>query len=1368
MNVFIAIAIVCAFFLAADLLYTKLKKLNRALPRNITAVLLAVSLTACSVVGIVKAVSSPEAIQKKLYMGYQYLLESKPDKALNSVQDIDAPHASVVSILADCEKENYSAAYINADDLLSKPNALGDLAAQTESIKKLAYDMSAAGDRQMTTAEAHKQEIEIASKCCTLLKVSAENQLYYSQAFETAKKIDGGNYSSISKNELRSMLNNEPNNADLLRFSVNYYNRSNDLETAKQLSQRLMKNDDSPENITLYTDVLAQELLSGRKSTSSSSDSILDGITDGNNANGFFGDYDNSYGNSSDSAFDDIYGGGNSGSNIGSAGTGEEASEYDVLIDKNDKETIKYLEKAEEYKAKALTVNAGTEEYSDLMSKYEEYMQKARNVKAERIINYLNSRFLLNKDDTGLYELQLSRLYAACGDKANAKKYLTQLVQKSNEISEDSPIKKQVSVLSSVMSAEDPSEDEINNVVDGLCDNSAFLDRSYVKEQFKSYASEMLRYDRITVSISKIDASEYPVVKAYVNASGQLSDNASRTEELDVDDFTFIDCGFPVECTKVDHQTEDNVSMTSIALVIDCSGSMDGSAEENARKAVNSCIKQMSPQNQQLSIVKYDDYEQIVTPLTSDKSLLSEGVKQLDANGGTNIPGGIFGGIESLKNAVGTKSIILMTDGEDGNSGQIEEAIQEAVKSGINIYTVGLGDVDRSYLENIAAKTGGTYMEALSEKDLQTIYTSLQGFIVNNFCFQYTVKDAAELDPRTLTVGLKDYGVSDTRGYSLKNTDVDVDNVDNVVIQNDEDGLYAYKAQPGKLSSFDAKQGTSVFISGTGFTDDMTVMINGNKIEEFKTVDGKNLCFELKGDYTPGKLTVSLQRQDGEAFSSDELLAISDGIISGGNNASGNATIFKLGTGGKLYASRATQNTTSSAILEGNIVLNDFIEIEGPVELNSRTDFQVGGTVTLNSGSLYGNGDMYITFSKGDDNYGKIAYGGSSVTIANGFSMEFGTDMYTNISLNMALKGFGSVGGNYDSIKLTDDKLVITGEYLNLNEFSRNLDRALNNVPLTKNDYNNSAIDVILGTNYNHSSSNESSPVYITSRTDSFTVELGKDSAQIKAVGLIEGKIGPFEITRSELTIDTSNVDKMFNITGEIDISPMRPFQDEIGADFEIGSKGYYPDTLHISAQEFEINTDDIASIYDDTDDQDDEEDTKPIIHKGEFDVKYVLDIDDYPYSEKLRELVSDVDMSCDSFEIYNYNDGSTLNRGLKAYNSSDPSKYVIIKPNGVAVSINNIKEITLFGAKLGGEISGDVTMGNNEVSIALTVDGHLDDLYHGAKHDGKSQMNIILPYDDYVGSRASVTVMCDETSYSYNTTLTGSVYPEDGFVNYD
>lgn len=178
-----------------------------------------------------------------------------------------------------------------------------------------------------------------------------------------------------------------------------------------------------------------------------------------------------------------------------------------------------------------------------------------------------------------------------------------------------------------------------------------------------------------------------------------------------------------------------------IVLALDGSGSMNASgfSQDNPRESrfesVQTIARDFSRKRIQdnIGVVMFGDFAFIASPITYEKEIISEMIGYLNegmAGQNTAIGEGIAMGVRALRDSKAhTKVIILLTDGEH-NSGAVspKEAMGMVTRKHIKLYTIGIGEkgeFDSPLLETLAREGGGRFFAASNEKELQTIYETI-------------------------------------------------------------------------------------------------------------------------------------------------------------------------------------------------------------------------------------------------------------------------------------------------------------------------------------------------------------------------------------------------------------------------------------------------------------------------------------------------------------------------------------------------------------------------------------------------------------------------------------------------------------------
>lgn len=195
-----------------------------------------------------------------------------------------------------------------------------------------------------------------------------------------------------------------------------------------------------------------------------------------------------------------------------------------------------------------------------------------------------------------------------------------------------------------------------------------------------------------------------------------------------------------------------------IVMAIDVSGSMLAKDLKpnrmEALKEVAANFVEGRP-NDRIGIVVYAAEAYTKTPVTSDKAIVSEAIKDIKYDDviqdGTGIGMGLTTAVNRLKDSKAkSKVIILLTDGVN-NAGFIEPetASQIAHEYGIKVYTICIGtngmaefpyayapnggflfkmmpvEIDEALMKSIAKNTGGKYFRATNNSKLESIYKEI-------------------------------------------------------------------------------------------------------------------------------------------------------------------------------------------------------------------------------------------------------------------------------------------------------------------------------------------------------------------------------------------------------------------------------------------------------------------------------------------------------------------------------------------------------------------------------------------------------------------------------------------------------------------
>jgi Ca-activated chloride channel family protein len=215
----------------------------------------------------------------------------------------------------------------------------------------------------------------------------------------------------------------------------------------------------------------------------------------------------------------------------------------------------------------------------------------------------------------------------------------------------------------------------------------------------------------------------------------------------------------------------------NLSIVLDRSGSMDGSKMLQAREAAKFCVDQMLPSDR-LSVVIFDEHIDLLFPSepVTNKQSMKDLISRVEARGSTALhEAWVRGGLTVSDNLLdtGINRVVLITDGQ-ANVGltNVDEIVSQAMglfQRGVSTSTIGIGaDFNESLLMPMAESAGGNAWHVVEADDMQRIFqTELEGLISQ---FGHTVSlGLIPADGVVISDLLNDFELTETGRYRLPN-----------------------------------------------------------------------------------------------------------------------------------------------------------------------------------------------------------------------------------------------------------------------------------------------------------------------------------------------------------------------------------------------------------------------------------------------------------------------------------------------------------------------------------------------------------------------------------------------------------------------
>lgn len=322
-----------------------------------------------------------------------------------------------------------------------------------------------------------------------------------------------------------------------------------------------------------------------------------------------------------------------------------------------------------------------------------------------------------------------------------------------------------------------PDQKEAENLQQAL--TKAGIEASTIPPEKFPGLSELAQYDAvvmINVPASTLTPSNLTALQSYVKDLGKGMVMVGGEESYGLGGYFRT----PLEdMLPVDLQLPSKLQTPSVAMVmvIDRSGSMAdayngpgsgvaGIAKiELAKDAAYLAATQLS-NTDQVGIVVFDTQAQWQIPIQvmGNPSNLVSPIGRIAPGGGTNVYSGFAPAVEELKKVTAkNKHIIIMTDGQDSENINYDPLIQEAIKAGITVSTVGLGeDVNTNLLRTIAQRGGGRYTFVNDPANLPKIFAKEAHLAARSYIVEEPFTPGIG-DPSPIIKGIS--GVPELKGY---------------------------------------------------------------------------------------------------------------------------------------------------------------------------------------------------------------------------------------------------------------------------------------------------------------------------------------------------------------------------------------------------------------------------------------------------------------------------------------------------------------------------------------------------------------------------------------------------------------------------
>lgn len=252
-----------------------------------------------------------------------------------------------------------------------------------------------------------------------------------------------------------------------------------------------------------------------------------------------------------------------------------------------------------------------------------------------------------------------------------------------------------------------------------------------------------LNREEADVRIVQIDTGEFPNISVYFSvedADGNFVADVQPGQVQVLEEYTneWVEQEGSLQLSG-----QENDSQRSVAMVVDVSGSMEGSLDQLC-DAAQELLGQMQGGNYRVSLTAFDSTWNTLVNYTDNLSEVSRELDNLYAGGGTALYDTLENSLYESVNQPGQKYILAFTDGADGSSSITkDELISLANYYHIPIYIIAaMGYGYEQEMDEIARESGGSFYAISSIDELYTIYFEIFQMQENLYTFRYTTKQS--------------------------------------------------------------------------------------------------------------------------------------------------------------------------------------------------------------------------------------------------------------------------------------------------------------------------------------------------------------------------------------------------------------------------------------------------------------------------------------------------------------------------------------------------------------------------------------------------------------------------------------------------
>jgi VWFA-related protein len=242
-------------------------------------------------------------------------------------------------------------------------------------------------------------------------------------------------------------------------------------------------------------------------------------------------------------------------------------------------------------------------------------------------------------------------------------------------------------------------------------------------------------------------------IEVFVNVTNSSGQPVSG---LTASDFTVLVDGTVVQSPNFTlPPSQDDSQRVSVVFAMDMSSSIQSSALAPMQDAVTAFINAMRP-GDYAAVVKFNNTNPDKASVVQEFTRIDDGAGDSALIGavtapypgtGSNVLDGVKLSIQQLTAPPvslppGPKAVVLLSDGRDNSStSTMSEVIAAANAASIPVFAIGVGTLTstgRTFLQDLASGTGGAFLEAPNNSQIDGAYQQVKNMLSNEYLLSFT------------------------------------------------------------------------------------------------------------------------------------------------------------------------------------------------------------------------------------------------------------------------------------------------------------------------------------------------------------------------------------------------------------------------------------------------------------------------------------------------------------------------------------------------------------------------------------------------------------------------------------------------------